>query len=251
MTRPLEVTKRDLDQHLVETTKILIGTTDRRQQQAHLAAEVAGSTLTAGLVGAGCERIERNIGGRTNVIAFLPLQGQLLAWLGYCENWCVLSKRGKNHEFRSASLSVYFGLEHEAYKPQVLRAEWAGWAKWDGASYAFQSEAGHPHWQIDALESLGQDTSALRGKTLQALQDSDEGEVVHEFLPEADTVRGLVLAQGLSRVHFPSAAAWWRPTPQNGHAFTPEDTMQLRSWLTLTLRYLKSELASLRNRRRA
>jgi len=251
MTRTLEVTTKDLDQHLIETSRILLGVTDQRRE-AHLEAETAGDAIVAGLVGVDCETIERIVGRRANVIAFLPLQGLLVAWLSYQENWRILAGRGKNREFRSASLSVYFGLENEAYKPQVFRAEWAGWAKWNAqAAASFQADAGHPHWQFDALESLAEDKSALRRQTLEVLRDPDDEEPVHEFDPSPETVRDLVLAQGLSRVHFPSAAAWWRPTPHNGHAFAPGNTIELRSWLTHTLRYLKTELAALRNRRRA
>lgn len=251
MTRTLEVTSRDLDQHLVEASRILLGATDRRRQ-VHLEAEVAGDGIVAGLVGADCEPIERIVGGRANVIAFLPLQGRLVAWLSYRENWRILGGRGKNREFRSASLSVYFGLENEAYKPQVFRAEWAGWAKWNAqAAASFQTDAGHPHWQFDALESLSEDGSALRRQTLEVLRDPVDEEPVREFDPSSETVRDLVLAQGLSRVHFPSAAAWWRPAPHNEHAFAPGSTIELRSWLNHTLHYLKVELAALRNRRRA
>jgi hypothetical protein len=251
MTRTLEVTSRDLDQHLVEASRILLGATCRRQQ-AHLEAEIAGDDIVAGMVGVDCEAIERIVGGRVNVIAFLPLQGLLVAWLSYRENWRILTGRGKNREFRSASLSVYFGLENEAYKPQVFRAEWAGWAKWNAqATASFQTDAGHPHWQFDALESLNEDSFALRRQALEVLRDPNDEEPVREFGPSPETVRDLVLAQGLSRVHFPSAAAWWRPAPDNGHAFAPGSTIELRLWLSHTLRYLKAELAALRNRRRA
>lgn len=251
MTRVLEVTSRDLDQHLVEASKILLGATHQRRN-ARLLAEVARDMIVAGLVGEDCEAIDRIVGGRANVIAFLPLQGRLFAWLSYQENWRALTARGKNREFRSASLSVYFGLENEAYKPQVFRAEWAGWAKWnDQTGPSFQTDAGHPHWQFDALDSLGEDNAALRRQTLDVLKEPDEEEPVRDFDPSQETVRDLVLAQGLSRVHFPSAAAWWRPAPNNCHAFAPGSTIELRAWLTHTLRYLKSELAALRNRRRA
>lgn len=251
MTRTLEVTPRDLDQHFVETSGIILGATDRRRQ-VRLDAEMAGDAIIAGLVGADCEAIERSIGGRANVIAFLPLQGQLIAWLSYRESWQILGGRGKSREFRSASLSVYFGLENEAYKPQIFRSEWTGWAKWNAqAAASFQSDAGHPHWQFDALDSLGEDESALRLQALEMLRDQDNEEFVRDFDPRPETVRSLVLAQGLSRVHFPSAAAWWRPAPHNAHAFAPGSTTELRLWLSQSLRYLKVELSALRNRRRA
>lgn len=251
MTGTLEVTERDLGQHLVQASKILLDSIDRRVD-ARLVTEFAGETIVAGLVGSGCESIDRAFGGRSNVIAFLALQDPLIAWLSYQECWRILPRRGKNREFRSASLSVYFGLENETYKPQVFRAEWAGWAKWKAkAEPSFQSDAGHPHWQFDALDSLSEDNAELRRQTLEILRDSDDEEPVRDFDPSAVKVRDLVLAQGLSRVHFPSAAAWWRPPPDNGHAFAPGSTMELRYWLNHTLRYLKSELVALRNRRRA
>lgn len=252
MSRTLEVTSRDLDQHIVETSRILLDATDDRRRQARLESETVGDGIITGLVGVDCEVIERIVGGRAKVISFLPLQGSLVAWLSYRENWKILAGRGRNREFRSASLSVYFGLVNEAYKPQVFRAEWAGWAKWNAqAAASFQTDAGHPHWQFDALDSLSEDSSVLRRQTLEVLRDPEDEEPVREFDPSPETVRDLVLAQGLSRVHFPSAAAWWRPAPHNGHAFAPESTMELRAWLSHTLRYLKAELATLRNRRRA
>lgn len=254
MTKPLHVTERDFHGHLEEASKVIRAAVDG-QPDARLIAVDNTQTIVADLVGSSCERVERNIGqARAQVLPFVPLQDQLWAWLGYQESWALPTgrHRGKTHEFRASSISIFFGIRNDAYKPQVFRSEWAGWAPWNGGNYAFQGgNAGHPHWQFDLLDALQDDAGGERARVLSALKTGAEYMPAKEFAHDVPSVRDLVASQNLSRIHFPSAAAWWRPPPQNRHAFSPESVMEICAWLNNSLGYLRSELVSLTNRRQA
>ncbi|WP_227420035.1 hypothetical protein [Roseitranquillus sediminis] len=174
------------------------------------------------------------------------LRDDLWVWLGYREEW----ERGEREtlRFRTVSLTVHFGLKADRFKPQMFRLEWSGWADWTRGSLSFQGgNAGHPHWQFDALESLADDGSAERADMLRELLRNDTEDTVREFapqLPESD-VRDLVSRQALSRIHFPSAAAWWNEPPRDSHAHSPGRSADVRSWIERSLSYLAGELARL------
>ncbi len=250
MNNPLHVTERDLTSHVHEAGKIIVSFADGHPN-ARLTTDVSDETFIADLAGFSCERIERNRGPRTNVLPIISLTGSLWAWVGYRESWKLLGakRKGKNHEFRSASLSIYLGLPNESFKPQIFRAEWAGWARWDGATYTFQSgDSAHPHWQFDALEALQADASDERNRALELLREDDSQDLVRDFCPEPPSIRDLVFAQKLSRIHFPSAATWGQPVSEKRHAFSPTSIQEIRNWLRCSMKYLKSELASLKSR---
>jgi hypothetical protein len=50
----------------------------------------------------------------------------------------------------------------------------------------------------------------------------------------------------MSRMHFASAAAWWKNSPQDAHAHTPETAQHIQEWLRGTLSYIAQELRRLR-----
>ncbi|MEP4164129.1 hypothetical protein [Maricaulis sp.] len=206
------------------------------------------SPAVAALAGEGCERISRNRGRAGVLVAPLKHLGQgLWAWLSYREEWSYGREIGgrKRFIFRSASMTVHFGWKFDAYKPQMFRAEWAGWADWGGAELGYQAgEAGHPHWQFDALESLSEEGASERAAMLRKiLSDGDHGGV-RDFIPQlpTDDVRDLVSHQQLSRIHFASAAAWWKASPNCDHAHSPDRVKDLQVWLRQTISYLSSEL---------
>jgi hypothetical protein len=130
----------------------------------------------------------------------------------------------------------------------MFRAEWAGWAKWNRTDYSFQAaDAGHPHWQLDALESLSDDDLAERAEKLLSQLKAESDPEVREFspqLPHSD-VRDMVIAQKLSRIHFASAAAWWKSAPHDEHAHGPKGLVEVENWVRRSLDYVKLELKRL------
>jgi hypothetical protein len=113
--------------------------------------------------------------------------------------------------------------------------------------------AGHPHWQFDVLESLSSDKAEENAnELLELLRADNEGEDVEptEFMPAGDQpiIADIVSAQKLSRLHFASAASWWRSAPHNAHAHSPQRAEETAVWLERTIAYTKEELERLQTR---
>lgn len=209
--------------------------------------------LVAGIVGEGCEMIERNRGPDVPVAPMMLLQNGIWAWLGYREEWDSEPAAGKTQRFsfRSAGLTIYFGYRNVRHKPQMFRAEWSGWARWGGKQEAgYQAgNAAHPHWQFDALESLKPDSSVARAETyLEILRSEAVGSPAREFIPSGMTredVGEIIGVQELSRIHFASAAMWWSAEPNNLHAHSPKVVQDIQKWVQQTLAYINIELQRL------
>ena len=198
------------------------------------------------MYGSECEFIPRNLGRRVHVAPLLDLGKGLWVWLGYREEWDE-ERRIRNirrFSFRSVGLSIFIGPRNNEIKPQVFRAEWAGWARWDGSDYSFQAtNAAHPHWQFDALDSLPDDDLSQRSAQLLRRLSAEAEPEIHEFTPqlsEAD-VRDIVTTQKLSRIHFASAAAWWKSPPHDGHVHSPNNPVDVENWVQHSLDYIKLE----------
>ena len=203
--------------------------------------------LTAGFGSAGCERIVRNRGGGDNITDILAITPELFAWLGYNESWKFDGMVGgaKSYSFQQISLSFYLGRKGDGVKPQMFRAEWAGFAEWIRGRIGFQAKnAGHPHWQFDALESVLPETKDDDAKVLLGLlkEDSDQ-QSTKDFDPKtaSEVILDVVRAQKMSRMHFASAAAWWQPESERRHAHSPKNVQQLRDWSSSTLAYIVQE----------
>ena len=156
MPEPLRVTEASLAAHFGSIGAALGSKVDPAAR-VKLDADWSVVPLTAGLVGEGCEIISRNRGPDVPVAPMLLLESGLWAWVGYREEWDSEPPAGRvrRFSFRSAGLTIHFGYRNVRHKPQMFRAEWAGWARWNGTDYGYQAgEAAHPHWQFDALESL-------------------------------------------------------------------------------------------------
>jgi hypothetical protein len=182
----------------------------------------------------------------------LHLKSGLWAWLGYREDWDGEPSAGRvrRFSFRSAGLTVHFGYRNVRHKPQMFRAEWAGWARWNGTNYSHQAgDAAHPHWQFDVLESLKRDDASERAATFLSVLKSEEGSAEpREFRPQTlddDDVGDMIGVQELSRIHFASAAAWWKSQPGGIHAHAPSKAEDIQVWLRETLIYLLRELGRL------
>ncbi len=203
--------------------------------------------VVAGLVGAGCETIFRNRGIPVPVAPMMVLRRGIWAWLGYREEWDSErpAKTVKRYSFRSAAITVHFGFRNNITKPQMFRAEWAGWARWNRQSYGYQAgNAAHPHWQFDALDSLFKDDAAERANAFLELLEHEAMEEPKEFSPQLDDddLLNLVGSQRLSRIHFASAAAWWRGLPQDAHAHAPSTVGEVQDWVRKCLSYVTVEL---------
>ena len=245
--KPLTAPGTQLRKHFERNDTILRSAVDA-SAQLRVAHEFVDSGVVGFLSGSGCEHISRNRGRGVFVAPLLYLRQGLWVWLGYHEGWAV-DRRHHRYSFRSSGLSIHFGLRSNGFKPQIFRAEWAGWAKWDGGSdYSYQAaNAGHPHWHFDALDSLHDDILAQRAaQLLSRLKDEAEPET-RRFSPalsEVD-VRDVVTAQKVSRIHFASAAAWWKSSPHGEHAHGPADLADIECWIRHSVEYIKSELTRL------
>ncbi|MCH9019034.1 MAG: hypothetical protein IIA73_01520 [Proteobacteria bacterium] len=246
---PLNATQSKLVMHFQRTGVILAAAVDI-SVNVRVDVDWALPTIVGGLNGAGCEFIPRNRGLRVPVALLLQLQQGLWAWLGYREEWDEERRIRdiRRFSFRSVGLTIHFGLKNDVFKPQMFRAEWAGWAKWSGVEYSFQAaDAGHPHWQFDALDSLPDADLAERAATLRSRLKAEAEPEVHEFSPQLPNtdVRDMVSAQKLSRIHFASAAAWWKSAPHDEHAHSPADLADVENWVRRSLDYVSLELKRL------
>jgi hypothetical protein len=247
----LRVTEALLDSHFRAISDTLSANIDPAAH-VRLDADWSVTPLVAGLTGEGCEIILRNRGWEVRVAPMLLLQSGLWAWLSYREEWDseLPARRIKRFSFRSAGLTVYFGYRNVRHKPQIFRAEWAGWARWNGIDYGYQAgDAAHPHWQFDALESLKHDDTGERAAAfLAVLKSEEEGMAPSDFSPQAlsrNDVGDMIGVQKLSRMHFASAAAWWKNPPNDQHAHTPSTVNDVQVWLKATLNYLLIEMSRL------
>jgi hypothetical protein len=246
---PLIATQTQLDAHFKRVGEILAGAIDVGVT-AQMEVDWTLSPIVAGLIGEGCEFILRNRGLRVPVAPLLHLQRGIWAWLGYREEWNDErpNRNIRRFSFRSTGLTIHFGLRNNLFKPQMFRAEWAGWAKWGGADYSFQAaDAGHPHWQFDALDSLPAAEVTERAAMLREILAGDGQLELRDFSPRLlnDEVRDVVTMQKLSRIHFASAAAWWKLAPHNNHAHGPSSVADVECWVRKSLGYLNTELERL------
>lgn len=207
------------------------------------------SRATVGFVGEVCEPADRVRGQTAQVLQLRDLGAGLWAWIGYQEEWDSNERRVKanpDFAFRSAGLTFHIGQPGNRQKPQVFRAEWAGWTTWQG-SIGFQAgNAGHPHWQFDALDSLDIEADAKEARELlELLRFDGEGVPPREFVPNlvgVEDLRSLVRQRSFSRMHFPSSAQWWRDAPHDAHAHAPDNVDELRRWVVAVVRYVGPEL---------
>lgn len=253
MSAPLRVSETSLAAHFASVEAALDANVDPTAR-AKLDADWSVIPLVAGLVGVGCEITSRNRGPDVPVAPMLLLDSGLWAWVGYREEWGSEPPAGRTRRFsfRSAGLTVHFGYRNVRHKPQMFRAEWAGWARWNGADYGYQAgDAAHPHWQFDALESLKRDDAADRAATFLSVLRREEEEIEpRDFSPQTmsrEEVGELIGVQELSRIHFASAAAWWKTAPEDAHAHAPSSFSDIQSWVRETLVYVIRELTRLQH----
>jgi len=243
---PFHVPLRALGDHLAQVKDVLQRIVDPAVE-IKLGLDQLETKVVAGIEGKGLETTARNRGRfRIRVAPMVALNDGLWAWLGYQEEWSRSPGGGPPRVFfRSSSVSIFFGFRELDPKPQIFRAEWAGY-DFKGGKYRFQGgDAGHPHWQFDALESLYSDEDVGRANELLAiLREEAGGSVARDFSPAglglltAD-VNGIVSSKKVAAIHFASAGHWWRDPM---HAHVPRNVMDIRVWLRRTLDYIVQEL---------
>ena len=163
-------TEAELEHHFQKADSALESLI-RARPCPRLNADWARAPLVAGLAGQNCEFVARNRGASSAVAPLVELRKGLWAWLGYREEWDEerTNRSVRRFSFRSAGITVHFGFPSDVFKPQVFRAEWAGWTRWNGTDLSFQAgAAGHPHWQFDVLDSLTKDDDAQRARGARA-----------------------------------------------------------------------------------
>jgi hypothetical protein len=200
-----------------------------------------GEEVTAGFVGRGCELATRNRGRPTFVAPFTRVgKDDLRSWLGFHEKWELVS--GKSYRFHHVSLTVHFGYAGDVHKPQIFRSEWPGIRPWAGEQVGFQSpDAGQPHWQFDAIQStLDVETPSVAG-TLARLRGE---ETVRDFDPQRARLNVILAARlvPLDKLHFASAAPWWRNTGESHHMNAPSDADAILRWVLACANYMRQEL---------
>ena len=253
MPSPLVASEQKVLQHFSRVSDRLVSQVDTTAQP-QVIADWDIVPLVGGLVGKGCERTSRNRGADVSVTPLVHINDGLWAWIGYVEEWDEEPSAGRTRRFsfRNVGVTVHFGFKSDLHKPQMFRAEWAGFARWNGSSdWTFQAEgAGHPHWQFDALESLqGDDTSKKAQDLLEILQSEIEEAEPRDFVPqplEQNDVEELLSLQQLSRIHFASAASWWNNSSEQPHIQAPKSLNDIETWVDKTIQYISQELVRLR-----
>jgi hypothetical protein len=199
------------------------------------APDMTSTTAAMSLVGRASEMIGRNRGGDHRVVPLAPVGDDVLIWTGYRERW---QKSGAEHNFRfvEGGFTLHVGRPGERAKPQILRSEWVG-----RRSAAFVDQAGHPHWQLDVLESArGQEMAESPAR----FGEPSESGVALEFgsEPNATFSENLLLGLTVERIHLASAAHWWRAgTVPIAHV--AETVSELDRWIMSCLGYLRQEMA--------
>jgi hypothetical protein len=185
------------------------------------------------LGGRASEVIVRNRGATHRVLPLCTLSQDVYAWIGFRERWTRNSGE-QSYRFEEGGFTLHIGREGELAKPQVMRTEWSG-----RRSSSFTNQAGHPHWQLDVLE-----TARTRMPAPPARFDSlEEPALLVEFRqpPPADMNTDMLLGLTIERMHLASVAPWWRQ-PMVPIAIAPADVAELDRWILGCISYLRQEI---------
>jgi hypothetical protein len=178
------------------------------------------------------EVIERNRGQRHRVVPLCSVSGDIFAWVGFREYWQRIS--GKNYGFVEAGFTIHVGRKGELTKPQIMRSEWVG-----RRSVLFGDLIGHPHWQMDALETA---RARIPDPPIR-FDDVGASMPAQEFGKEAEAKLGddMLLGLTIERMHLASAAPWWRQ-PAFPIANSPAEIAELDRWILGCVFYIRQEI---------
>ena len=179
------------------------------------------------------EIIGRNLGEKQKVLKLCAISEEFFVWVGYREHW----RRGgseRNFRFVSAGFTFYVGRIWERYKLQFMRSEWVS-----KRSPEFNQGIGHPHWQVDAIETIRR-----HQRQEQPSFGSEPGDA--SVLPRLDNGPNnqdieTLLKMRIERMHLASAAAWWQ-TPPAQIAHSPKSIGELDHWIVGCISYFRQEL---------
>lgn len=195
--------------------------------------EISNSMVFVLMGGRGSEVIERNAGPDHSVVKLCGLGEDVYAWAGFREEW-VRTGRERKFRFKSAGFTFHAGREGEIRKPQILRSEWVS-----RRSSEFRTNVGHPHWQIDVLETfrlrIPEESSPFtNGADLGSQQKVGFGDSTEK---NSEVFRNM----RLERMHLASVAPWW----MSGNAqiaYSPSNVDELDRWIVGCISYTRREL---------
>lgn len=261
----LDARKDDITAHWGQVAHELRGILPRRGGHYGVKSEaVAGLSAVLWCNRFPIETAQREIGGTIPVVPLLEVglasgPGVERWWLSWGERWTI-GKRSKL-EFEASNLAVFWDDPTDE-RMQIFRAEWSGLRRTATSVEFTGGNAGHPHWQFDALRihcrQLSDRMAARRAERKLPFLDNTapEPEEVTDFAPMREQQIEQELELGIWNgreldwcgIHFPSNAAWanvpWSgSSPPTGHAHAPTNVIELRNWLTSTVRYIAYEVA--------
>lgn len=201
------------------------------RDQIAFAPEITNTDAAMTLAGRASEVISRNRGRPHRVVPLAPLNDNLMIWTGYREAW---QKQGAEQNFRfvDGGFTLHLGRIGEIAKPQIMRSEWVG-----RRSRAFVEVAGHPHWQVDVLESVRAATSVspIRFGEADVPQQAIEFNSAAGVIDDPNILAGLTL----ENMHLASAAMWWRTPDTVAHL--AQSVAELDRWVLGCVAYLRQE----------
>ena len=150
----------------------------------------------------------------------------------------------KGYMFRHLSLTIHFGFQRDSVKPQVFRSEWESVQAANGSNVKFASgDVANPHWQFDLgllIRSHLEEMKVSRGNEFpDDLVEDFENTITNGNVTE------LILSATLERLHFASAAPWWKAQEfeeKSVYVNAPSDEQTLSRWMVGCIAYLKKEL---------
>jgi hypothetical protein len=191
----------------------------------------AAAFMTLG--GLASEVIARNRGKNHPVVPLCSLSDDVSAWVGYRERWQQIGTE-RSYTFVEGGFTIHVGRPGEISKPQIMRSEWVG-----RRSSSFGDHVGHPHWQLDVLETARTSIPDVPVR----FDDVPSPAPVLEFGAELEAEVSDDLLRGLTieRMHLASAAPWWRQ-PTAPIANTPADVAELDRWILGCISYVRQEI---------
>jgi hypothetical protein len=216
------------------------GELDRRASRVSLRPSVVGDQIITSFAGEAVRRAGRYRGNPMPVVPLRVIGHDWEVWLGYREVWNSLTGV-ERFAFSSADLTIFFAIAQSEVFQQILRAEWMGLSK-DNDGWSFKpSDAGHPHWQIDAIEVLKEDRELEAAREL--LRETAEEAAPREFGEPEPGSAPIPPWYEMARMHL---ASGMRPWDDNRIAHGPADLAAVRAWVVDTVALLNVELARLR-----
>jgi len=195
--------------------------------------EIRNADAVMNIGGRASEVISRNRGRDHRVVPLCCVSQDIFAWTSYREHW-KKNTTEQNFRFIEGGFTLHVGRIGERIKPQILRNEWVG-----PRGNGFTNNAGHPHWQFDALESLRNTEQFPRAR----FGEADSPARAQEFgeQPKLNEYEELPTGVTIERMHLASAANWWRE-PNVTIAHVPETVPEIDLWVLGCAAYMRQEV---------